>query len=163
MIDAIKSEDFTNFYGKSLDLTEVKDSDAIADAESVKYYKAKGYYEDLGHGKINWYSLLRGVQGAELITAIASGDLKHVITNKGWMKDSLFCEYGYTLNFGTQELELWEGFQKKSQKGNPFGSRKGKGEEYYPCRKVGTISFGHIYRTDAIALLKEMKKFFKED
>lgn len=32
-----------------------------------------------------------------------------------FIKDSVFCEYAYIINIGTQELEVYLGFNKKKQ------------------------------------------------
>lgn len=51
-----------------------------------------------------------------------------------FIKNSLFCEYAYIINLDNMTLEFYNGFQKKPQIGNRFGSNLKDG--YYPCRLV---------------------------
>lgn len=63
--------------------------------------------------------------------------------NNDFIKDSLFCEWGYIVNLDTECLEVWEGFQKKSQKGNRYG-RKKNNDGYYPCALIAEIPFDDL-------------------
>ena len=144
------------------DITLVDDNTSKPSKEEIEQYLE---YSDNPNGlkELDWYWLLRNVQGASKLTEIANGKLHHVIVNPGWMKDSLFCEFGYTLNFLTRKLEFWEGFQKKGQKGNPFGSRKPKDAEYYPCKRVGTISFRDLRLKPFEWCVEKMMSFYPKE
>lgn len=63
--------------------------------------------------------------------------------NNDFIKDSLFCEWGYIVNLDTECLEVWEGFQKKAQKGNRYG-RKQIENGYYPCKLIAEIPFDDL-------------------
>lgn len=69
-----------------------------------------------------------------------------------FIKDSLFCEWGYIVNLDTECLEVWIGFQKKAQKGNRYG-RKKNGDGYYPCALVAEIPFEDL-RKDKVQSLE---------
>lgn len=94
---------------KALTLLDQRDK---ATEEHKKMYSK--YSEDPNgmNDNIDNYWLFRSLQGAEFLPEVANGSLKHFPIVKGWMKDSLFCEYAYTLNFNTNELEMWKGFQR---------------------------------------------------
>ena len=63
--------------------------------------------------------------------------------DNGFIKDSLFCEWGYIVNLDTECLEVWRGFQIVSQKGNRYG-RKKNSDGYYPCRLMAEIPFDDL-------------------
>lgn len=44
--------------------------------------------------------------------------------DNNFIKDSLFCEWGYIVNLDTECLEVWEGFQKKLKKVIDMEERK---------------------------------------
>ena len=75
-----------------------------------------------------WYSLLRAAQGD--LEAHARG-LRYMIDNADFLRDSLFCEWGYVINLDKGVLEVYRGFQKAPSKNryyNPFGK-----DDYYNC------------------------------
>lgn len=60
----------------------------------------------------------------------------------GFIADSLFCEWAYIINFDTNKLEIYRGFQKEPKDGQfniPY-----KGDGYYPCLKVADIDLGNV-------------------
>lgn len=81
----------------------------------------------------DWYCLLRNAQGdlTVLDKLIKSGGAAYMIDNQEFIKDSLFCEYGYIINLDTNMLEFWVGFQRTPQEGNRYGQEQEDG--YYPC------------------------------
>lgn len=91
-----------------------------------------------------WYCLLREAQGE--LSAYKS--LRYMIDNHNFIKDSLFCEFGYIINLDDNTLEFWKGFQKEPQKGNRYGTKisedRGNGTKYYPCRLM------EVYPLDSI-------------
>jgi hypothetical protein len=48
--------------------------------------------------------------GAEILTLIRDRGIKRLIDSSGFAADSLFCEYAYVLNFDTEVLEVYRGF-----------------------------------------------------
>lgn len=103
------------------------------------------------------YSLLRNFQGD-----LENYDRYHTVNimcdNHDFIKDSLFCEYGYIINLDTNELEVFEGFQKKPQKTNRYGCECNR--KYYPCKIIKKIKIDDIHNSDKT--LKEYlgKKYF---
>lgn len=86
-------------------------------------------YIDVHEPVTDWYNLLRGIQGEP--DYYAQG-LRYMIDDHGFIRDSLFCEYGYIINLDDSVLEFWRGFQNKPQPGNRY--RKIRGYDWYPCR-----------------------------
>jgi len=81
----------------------------------------------------DWYCLLRDAQGE--LGAFKKG-LRYMLEANTFIKDSLFCEYGYIVNLDDEVLEFWVGYQEKPQEGNRYGTEKDG--DYYPCRLVKT-------------------------
>ena len=79
----------------------------------------------------DWYCLLRNAQGN--LNAYKNG-LKYMIDSNNFIKDSLFCEYGYIINLDNNILEFWVGFQKEPELLNRYGTEKM--DNYYPCKMV---------------------------
>lgn len=124
---------------------------------------AKTYYKNIGlynggfsdRNEDDWYCLLREAQGAELFSLVADSKLKHFIESKDFLKDSLFCEWGWVLNFDTRSLEVYKGFWKKPGKYSTILTEKEKNTArdngYYPCERIREIPF------DAVAEDKWMR------
>ena len=72
--------------------------------------------------------------------------------DNNFIKDSLFCEWGYIVNLDTDCLEVWIGFQKFPQKNNRYG-RKKISDGYYPCRLIAEIPFDDL-RKDKVQSLE---------
>ena len=84
----------------------------------------------------DWYSLLRATRGD--LEIYAKG-LRYMIDNATFLKDSLFCEWGYVINLDKGVLEVYRGFQKAPSKNryyNPFGK-----DGYYNCALIREVSF----------------------
>ena len=87
----------------------------------------------------SWYCLLRETQGKPHVykDGVNKKGLRYMIDDREFIKDSLFCEWGYIINLDTKRLEVWEGFQTTPQKGNRYGESELKcSKGYYPCALV---------------------------
>lgn len=119
------------------------ESDTIPEEYLEKYAQYRDTEVNGDNGEHpTWYSVLRKLQGVGYFLEILKGNLEHLPDSTNFMYDSLFCEYAYTFNLDTMELEFWNGFQKKPYKKNPFGAEKTGG--YYPVRKVYSIPFKDV-------------------
>jgi hypothetical protein len=91
------------------------------------------YCKDVSKGTPrDWYALLRKSQGD--LDAYKKG-LRYMIDYNDFIRDSLFCEYGYIVNLDTGQMEIYIGSQKKPQIGNRYGKDPNP-EGYYPCALV---------------------------
>lgn len=93
-----------------------------------------------------WYSEIRGMQGdfEKYANLLNRDDIDRIyMTNaKNFIKDSLFCEYGYIINLDTRNLEFWKGFQETPDETNRYGKEENDG--YYPCKLSLEIPFEEI-------------------
>lgn len=107
-------------------------------------------------GRIDdWYCLLRDLQGEPSEWKKISGPI-YMIDNHEFIKDSLFCEYGYIINLDTNKLEFWVGFQKSPRKRNRYGCEPDE-SGYYPCRMVSSYALEDIEANFPI-ILEDMEK-----
>lgn len=102
--------------------------------------------------KEDWYCTLRSVQGAPLFKAALSGDLCHFIEGKTFLRDSLFCEWAYVLNFDTNSLEVYKGVQKKAPKHNVLVEDElgGCDKDYHACERIRNVPFDKVYEDNWI-------------
>ena len=88
-----------------------------------------------------WYVLLRHLQG-ELITTLKVG---YMLNSANFINSSLFCEWGYIVNFDTQELEVYRGFQRQRHDKGRYATKTppqkadGNGSDYWPCALLATF------------------------
>ncbi|KUJ21516.1 uncharacterized protein LY89DRAFT_376614 [Mollisia scopiformis] len=62
---------------------------------------------DGSDGRSDWYWMLRKMQGSNALPEILSGNLKHMIQNVKFLKDGLFCEWAYFVDFEKKTIEIW--------------------------------------------------------
>ena len=99
-------------------------------AECMEFYNGSV----AGQNPEDWYCLLRNAQGD--LNAYKNG-LKYMIDSNDFIKDSLFCEYGYIINLDQNILEFWVGFQTKPELLNRYGTAiRDSKSKYYPCKMI---------------------------
>lgn len=117
----------------------VKREDEEPTWEEKEFYKKNANLKVGRQSLSDWYCLLREYQGIASYEALLNGEIEHFIDNSEFIKDSLFCECAYILNFDTDRIEFYIGFQKTPDPSNRFGTSKFNevlDREYYPCKKV---------------------------
>lgn len=81
----------------------------------------------------DWYCLLRESQG---LPESYKGELKYMIDNSDFIKDSLFCEWAYIINLTTNKLEIYQGHRtRKNRKSNRYKATKPY-NGYYACEML---------------------------
>lgn len=139
---------------------EVVDSNDDPTLEDLSFY-AEFHDKHVSNGK-DWYSLLRKLQGSKCLDAIFDCKLRHMFDDIEFIKDSLFCEYAYFLNFDNNTLDIYDGFQKQGQLLNPFGDTKDD-NGYYPCRHVLSIPFRFILQCETKFIVGLMRAAINND
>lgn len=56
---------------------------------------------------IDWYWLLRDLQGVGILEKVVEGKVKHMIDNADFLGDEISCEWAYIINLDENELEVW--------------------------------------------------------
>lgn len=162
-VKLICQEDELDRLRKNVEKLKLVDSNKDTPTEKdIERYTQLGLYNgSVGKGKTtDWYCLLRGAQGAGCIDLIREGFLGHLIDDSAFLKDSLFCEYGYLINLDDRTLDFYVGFQKTAQPGNIFGEESSDG--YYPCRLLKKFEFSDIEHKPVGDIVKEMQKLKHE-
>jgi hypothetical protein len=122
---------------KALDLEGVGDEDIPTPEQREKYTHL---FQNVSTGT-GWYSLLRELQGDPrqiLDTGVTP------VTNRGWVGNSLFCEWAYVINFNTRKVEVYKGFQKDFHtEGRYSAVEVDTDSDYFPVRRVLEVAFDY--------------------
>lgn len=102
-----------------------------------------------GPGEVDWYKLLRNVQGDPY--AYKNG-LRFMEDGTTFMQDSLFCEYAYIFNVEEMTLEFYIGWQKDAQK-NRYYDEELEGEDYKNVKLVYEYAFDDIRKAKELDVL----------
>ena len=104
----------------------------------------------------DWYSELRDIQG-DLGAHLAHG---HLIDNKRFGEDSLFCEWGYLVNLDDETVEVYRGFQKEPHTEGRWSDYDPTTDEsvgyrsshYYGIKRIAVIPFAELTEEAMIEL-----------
>lgn len=91
----------------------------------------------------DWYVLLHEAQG-DYYTYVQIGVM---VDQQKFAQDSLFCEWAYLINLDTNEIEVYEGFQKDPHNEGRFADWQVVRHDprgYQPVRLVHTFSFDDL-------------------
>lgn len=108
------------------DLDFLFDRIVLVDSQSEPSAEQKAMlssWNTAGTGSGDWYEALHDLQGRmDLLFGMANEcGVAYMPDAADFIKDSLFCEYGYIINLDTGKLEMWVGFQNEPQEGNRYG------------------------------------------
>lgn len=100
----------------------------------------------------DWYCLLKETQG----NLDATLDAGYMIDNHAFVKDSLFCEWGYIINLDDEVFEIYTGFQRNEHNNGRYANlKRTELHSYYPIALIKTIKIDKD-------ILKNYKDFVKE-
>ncbi len=118
--------------------------------------------QSVDDGKLdNWYVLLRNIQGT--LVPYLNNKVKHMIDNKDFITDSLFCEWAYLINLDKGTFEVWKGFQLKQNK-NRYSIPKSKAykasnkDYYYSCDMIAEYALDKLPTDKEFIKLEEEKE-----
>jgi hypothetical protein len=129
-----------------------------------KYHQFANFNVGGSSDKITWYQLTREAQCAGLIPAIMDG-LEHIEDSYHFVLDSLFCEWGYIIDFDSDTFKVYKGFQTKKFKNNEFGSKSlnsGSGSKYYPIKLIFETPLSTL-KLDKLVKFNSILKIEDED
>ena len=98
------------------------------------------------------YCLLRRAQGNPLYW-VRDG-LKYMNDGSCFVNDSLFCEYGYIINFDTSKVEYYRGFQKSHHNHGRYAKNEGI-NGWYPIALIDEYDF-EIFANMNMETLEEL-------
>jgi hypothetical protein len=122
------------------------DEDAKPTAEELKRYAR--YHDKHVSAGDDWYALLRETQGkpAEILRAGAYSDAKD------FPRDSLFCEWGWIVDFDAGTFEAYKGFQNECPTKGRWADmepaekdyRASDGSKYWPIQRLAVWSLSAL-------------------
>lgn len=144
-IQKLLKESVSAFKAQAIALRMVDESSKPTADDVAKLRKFAD--EDVSSGSINeWYVLLRNLQG-KLADMLFAGV---AIDSHEFVKDSLFCEWGYIANLDDQTFEVYQGFQKAPHTAGRYAAlpvqqeSKASSDIYYPIALVAAIPFAEL-------------------
>lgn len=97
------------------------------------------------NGRISLYPELSRDTGSDIFKLIYDDKVKKVNLNIDFVKDSIFCEWGWCINLDTNCLDCFKGFQKEPLLENqPFYYLQDYMGEYYPIKLICSIPFNQL-------------------
>ncbi len=88
----------------------------------------------------DWYCLTRETHG-NIQKMIECG---YILDSADFPTDSLFCEWGYMVDFDNGVFEVYKGFQKLPHSEGRFADRGSESSDYYPIRLVASYPFAEL-------------------
>lgn len=137
VLDWISAVDEDTARQSVKNLAVISDEDAVPTQADFERFGA--YWQNVSAGQ-DWYSLLRNCQGNP-DEVLASGV---ILDGTNFPADSVFCEWGYVVDFDNRVLEVYKGFQKAPHDLGRFASMENNDPRYYPIALVGTFSFDEL-------------------
>jgi hypothetical protein len=101
--------DWNSIRAQVDDLTLVDEQVKPTAEEAIKFAM---YTDDRVSSGDDWYSILRNTQGDPQSILNAGA----MIDSHGFLTDSLFCEWAYIVDFDTNSLDVYRGFQTSPPK-----------------------------------------------
>jgi hypothetical protein len=144
---------FHRFKSAAASLTQVSEDGRKPTRDEV--VKLAGHADtkvSTGDAHAEWYVLLRDTQGdPEAILSCG-----YAIHDPDWPRDSLFCEWGYVLDFDSQTLEVYKGFnQAPPTAGRWTGVTEASFHQYYAINMIASYTFDNLPDDDTFCLLEE--------
>ena len=99
----------------------------------------------------DWYCLLRNAQGD---LNVYKGDLPYMIDSASFLSDSLFCEWAYIINLDTEELEVYEGFNKRPDAPGRYANTE-TDNGYFGVKLIDVVNLEDVRNRDADGLVAQ--------
>lgn len=99
-----------------------------------------------GNGKVDAYYVLNPIQRHINAYIHPKYTIPYMIDNHEFMANSLFCEWAYIINFDTNSLEIYEGFNKNKNAAGRYAEKQlernyEQKEKFYGVSLIGEIPF----------------------
>lgn len=167
LVQFILKQDGNFDEAKELFKNLVAVDEEVPPTEDQKLALLRYYDPKVSTGRTDeWYSLLRETQGNPEATLKAG----FYVDGKEFAKDSLFCEWGYVIDFDREVLEVYRGFQNDPHNEGRFAQPEpgyvspGYGEgptNYYTIRLFTEISFSKLEKKETMSAIE--KTVYEED
>ncbi|PMD35594.1 hypothetical protein L207DRAFT_570096 [Hyaloscypha variabilis F] len=128
-LQGLSNEDCAKMKNLVEEITWVNE-DSLPTPELQKKYSEAGFsnLQVSNQTLEDWYCLLHKLQNGKVLLAIQNGQVKHLTDKVDFLKDGLFCEWAYFIDFEIQKLEIWKAgemidvatFSKVTQDGDSY-------------------------------------------
>ena len=124
--------------------------------DSYPSYLGEGLLEALKNKKLRKNLLLKmdsiaGIKESEssdaidILKGIASGEITEICNDLNFAGDSLFCEWGYVIDFDRKTFEIYRGFnQQILPKGERFAFCNDAKSSYRPIKMIDCFHFSRL-------------------
>lgn len=117
------------------DSIQLVEDDNYPSAAELLTLKKLGYGTEYRDEALKWFEIIGPHTGD--LSAYSNG-LIFMLNHNDFIKNSLFCEWAYIINLDSQELEIYEGFQKEPNN-NRYSINVPSKSGYYSCRLLMSI------------------------
>lgn len=142
----------TNFYRikeAAANLVHVSDAVPPTREQIVKLARYANTRVSTGDVEAEWYVLLRETHGdPDLILKV--GYAEH---SPKWPLDSLFCEWGYMLDFDARKLDVYKGFQEAPPTDGRWAGNIGQSDGYFAVNRVASFDLDNLPTDDEFVAL----------
>jgi hypothetical protein len=155
---------------KECDLNKLKEaaeniilvkSDSIPTAQQIKECENFLNLNVSEQSETDWYCLLRETQGT--LKPYYENNLKYMIDNQNFLYDSLFCEWAYIVNFDSNMLEIYKGFNKNSKaEGRYANKREDKNKEYFGVELLSSIKLDLMKKLNITKIIEGLESTDEE-
>lgn len=106
-LNSIDKERLTNILSETFDYIELVDENTKPTQEQIEYCIKNGLVDiNVGDQSLeDWYCLLRLTQGD--LEQYVERKCKYMLNGNNFLKDDIFCEYGYVINLDTNKLDIY--------------------------------------------------------
>jgi hypothetical protein len=122
----------------------VEENSLLTEAQFVEIKLLSNYLSNGNFSQKNystdWYSALRKYQG---VLDVYKENLRYMINNNEFIKDSLSCEWAYIINLDENTLEIYKGFQTSPHE-NRYTNNSTENSKYYPCKLIEKYPLSNI-------------------
>lgn len=128
-------------YRAAVEAIQLVTDEVKPTAEQITKLKELGLYDGTVStgSEEEWYCLLREAQ--ENPSAYLDAGLME--DRQSFLKDSLFCEYAYIINFDDETIEFYKGFNHDQNAAGRYAKTE-EGDEYAGVALVGSVKLSEV-------------------
>lgn len=116
------------------------------DEKESEILKSLGFPVEYHGEPLNWNEII-GCNSHDF--SLLKTKFPFMINDNNFIKESLFCEWGYIINLDDNSLEIYEGFQKEPDD-NRYKIEVPSKSGYYHCKLLKKIYFKNLSKINSL-------------